>query len=106
KPLGPGLADGRQNLDEANLLEVIDYYNHTIRMDHNISDNDRISSRVSWYDRNSNYNNYFHSLATGQWFQFASRAASLDYVKVITSTLVFNTRYGYNRFIRVTAMNP
>jgi hypothetical protein len=106
KPLGPGLADGRQNLDETNLLEVIDYYNHTVRMDHNISDSDRLAMRVSWYDRDSNYNNYFHTLATGQWFQFFSRSASADYVKVLSPTLVLNTRYGYNRFIRVSAMNP
>ncbi|MCW5965359.1 MAG: carboxypeptidase regulatory-like domain-containing protein [Bryobacterales bacterium] len=106
KPLGPGLADGRQNLDETNLLEVIDYFNHTVRMDHNFTDSDRLSTRVSWYDRDSNYNNYFNSLATGQWFQFFSRAASADYVKVLTPTVVWNTRYGYNRFIRVTDMNP
>ncbi len=105
-PLSAGLADGRQNLNETNLLEVITYYNHTVRMDHNISQNDRLSTRVSWYDRDSNYNNYFHNLATGQWFQFISRAASADYVKIISPTLVWNTRYGYNRFIRVTAMNP
>ncbi|MCL4783322.1 MAG: carboxypeptidase regulatory-like domain-containing protein [Bryobacterales bacterium] len=106
KPLGPGLSDGRQNLDEPNLLEVIDYMNHTVRVDHNISDSDRLATRLSWYDRDSNYNDYFHTLATGQWFQFISRAASADYVKILSPTLVLNVRYGYNRFVRVTAMNP
>jgi hypothetical protein len=106
KPLSPGLPDGRLNLQEPNLLEVIDYFNHTVRVDHNITENDRLSTRVSYYDRDSNYNNYFKTLATGQWFQFFSRAASADYVKVLSPTLVLNTRYGYNRFIRNTAMNP
>jgi len=105
-PLGPGLPDGRQNLNEANLLEVIDYFNHTVRVDHNISENDRLSMRVSYYDRDSNYNNYFDNLATGQWFQFFSRQAAADYVKIISPTLVWNARYGYNRFIRVTDVNP
>lgn len=106
KPLGPGLSDGRQNLDEPNLLEVIDYSNHTVRLDHNVSDSDRPAARLSWYDRDSNYNDYFHTIATGQWFQFISRSASADYVKILSPTLVWNVRYGYNRFVRVTAMNP
>ncbi len=29
--------------------------------------------RFSWYDRNSNYNNYFGNLSTGEWFKFVSR---------------------------------
>jgi hypothetical protein len=105
-PLSPGDAVGRFNFQNPNLLEVTDYFNHTLRLDHNITDSDRLAFRWSSYDRDSNYNNYFGNLATGENFQFVSRATSLDYVKVLNASTVFNIRYGYNRFIRVTANNP
>jgi outer membrane receptor protein involved in Fe transport len=106
KPLTAGQPDGTLNMEEPNLPEVIDYFTHTVRMDHSLTDNQRLSGRFSYYDRDSNYNNYFHSLATGQWFQFLSRAGSIDHVFVVSPTTVINTRYGFNRFVRVTAVNP
>lgn len=107
-PTTPGQADlaGRNNFQNPNLLEVTDYFNHTLRLDHSLTDSQRLSFRWSSYDRDSNYNNYFGNLATGENFQFVSRATSLDYVKVLTPSMVLNMRYGYNRFIRVTANNP
>jgi hypothetical protein len=105
-PQSPGQADGRFNLQNPNLLEVTDYFNHTLRLDHNLTDSQRLAFRYSSYDRDSNYNNYFGNLATGQAFQFISRAASLDHVAVLSPSTVLNLRYGYNRFIRVTDVNP
>jgi len=105
-PTSPGLLNGEQNFQQPNILEVTDYFNHTIRFDHNLTDMQRLSYRWSSYDRDSNYNNYFANLSTGENFQFVSRATSLDYVNTLTSSMVFNIRYGYNRFIRVTANNP
>jgi hypothetical protein len=105
-PLSQGDSVGRNNFQNPNLLEVTDYFNHTLRLDHNLTDSQRLAFRWSSYDRDSNYNNYFGNLATGENFQFVSRAASLDYVKVLNPSTVLNVRYGYNRFIRVTANNP
>ena len=62
--------------------------------------------RVSWYDRNSNYNNYFGNLSTGEWFKFVSRQVALDHVYVMTPSTVLNVRYGYNWFVRGTDSNP
>ena len=62
--------------------------------------------RYSWYDRNSNYNNYFDNLSTGEWFQFISRQAAFDHVYVLNATTVLNLRYGYNWFVRGTDTNP
>ncbi len=62
--------------------------------------------RVSWYDRNSNYNNYFGNLSTGEWFKFVSRQVALDHVYVMTPSTVLNFRYGYNWFVRGTDSNP
>jgi hypothetical protein len=107
-PTTPGAADlaGRNNFQNPNLLEKTDYFNHTLRLDHNLTDSQRLAYRWSSYDRDSNYNNYFGNLATGENFQFVSRATSLDYVNALSSSMVLNLRYGYNRFIRATGNNP
>ncbi len=106
KPLTPGRADGTNNYEDASLKERAKYYTHTGRFDHAASDRQRLFVRGSFYRRDSDYNNYFYNIATGQWFQFLSRAAVIDDVYTITPTTVMNVRYGYNRFIRVTRSNP
>jgi carboxypeptidase family protein/TonB-dependent receptor-like protein len=103
---GSASADGVNNFLQPGLQERASYYTSTIRIDHNISDKQRIFGRASWYDRNSTYNNYFNNLATGTLFQFLSRQAALDDVYTINPTTVLNLRYGYNRFIRVDGYNP
>jgi hypothetical protein len=58
-----GTADGGNNLSQPNLPEAADYYSHTWRLDHNITDNWRTFGRFSWYNRSSTYSSfrqYFH----------------------------------------------
>jgi hypothetical protein len=106
RPLSPANADGTQNFQQPSLPESIKYATNTIRIDHVASGRQRMYGRVSWYDRNSNYNNYFNNLSTGEWFQFISRQAAFDHVYVINSSTTVNTRYGFNRFVRGTDTNP
>jgi hypothetical protein len=106
RPLSPGNADGTGNFQQPSLPETIKYASNTIRVDHVATDKQRIYGRYSWYDRNSNYNNYFNNLSTGEWFQFISRQAAFDHVWVMNSTTVMNLRYGFNRFVRGTDTNP
>jgi len=106
RPLTAGGADGTGNFQNPSLPETIKYATNTIRIDHNVSDKQRVYGRFSWYDRNSNYNNYFNNLATGEWFQFISRQAAFEHVYVLNSTTVMNLRYGYNWFVRGTDTNP
>lgn len=101
-----GTADFRNNLQLPNQPETIDYWTHTIRVDHNVSDKQRIFVRANTYERNSDYNNWFDNAATGEWFRFASDGASFDEVYTFSPTFVMNLRYGYNRFIRNTNGNP
>ena len=105
-PLTPGNADGTSNFQNPSLTEEITYHTHTVRVDHVISDRQRMFARVNYYDRDSDYNNYFGNIATGEWFLFKSRAAALDHVYTFNNTTVMNLRYGYNRFIRGTDSNP
>lgn len=97
---------GNMNHYNAGLLEPVTYYTHTIRADHNISDKQRLFARFSFYKRDSNYNNYFDSIATGEFFKFISRQATIDDVYTLTPTIVVNVRYGYNRFVRTSDSNP
>ncbi len=105
-PLTAGNADGTSNFQNPSLPEDIKYANNTIRIDHNLTDKQRMYGRFSWYDRNSNYNNYFNNLSTGEWFKFVSRQFALDHVYVMTPSTVLNFRYGYNWFVRGTNSNP
>jgi hypothetical protein len=105
-PRTAGNPDGTNNFLRPELQEAADYGSHTIRTDHVVSDKQRVFARVSWYDRTSDYNNYFDNIATGQAFAFNSRAAVFDDVYNLTPTTVLNVRYGYNRFIRVSDSNP
>ncbi|MPY89138.1 MAG: hypothetical protein GEU99_14580 [Luteitalea sp.] len=101
-PKTAGNPDGTGNFQQPELKEPVDYASHTVRIDHVMSDKQRVYGRVSWYDRNSNYNNYFGNLATGQEFGFFSRQVALDHVYALNGTTVLNVRYGYDRFIRLT----
>jgi hypothetical protein len=105
-PRTAGNPDGTQNYLRPELIEEANYYTHSVRVDHSFTDKNRAYARVSWYDRESNYNNYFDNIATGDWFIFASRAGVIDDVYTISPTTILNVRYGYNRFIRGTNANP
>jgi hypothetical protein len=105
-PKTAGLADGTNNFQNPALLETIPYASNTIRVDHVISNRQRTFGRVSWYDRNSNYNNYFDNLSTGEWFKFISRQVAFDHVYALNASTVLNFRYGYNWFVRGTDSNP
>ena len=106
RPRTPGNADGTQNYQRPEMVEATEYGSHSVRIDQNISDRQRMYGRVSWYDRNSNYNNYFDNISTGQWFRFVSRQAVVDHVWTLNSTTVMNVRYGYDRFLRGDQGNP
>jgi hypothetical protein len=104
-PRTVGNPDGTQNYLRPEMVERAIYRSHTLRIDHVISDKQRIFGRASWYRRDSDYNNYFNNIATGQEFKFISRQATIDDVYTINPTTVLNVRYGYNRFIRADQGN-
>ena len=106
RPRTPGATDGSGNYQRPEMAEETEYGSHTLRVDHNLTQKQRMYGRVSWYDRNSNYNNYFDNISTGQWFRFTSRQVALDHVYTINSTTVMNVRFGYDRFLRGDQGNP
>ncbi len=104
-PRTAGTAEFLNNNSDSTLAEQTKRYdNFTIRIDHSIGERQRIFGRASWYDRDSFYNDYFHSIATGTSFQFNARQGVIDDVYTFNPTTVLNVRYGYNRFIRAQDM--
>jgi len=98
QPKQPGLLG---NIFDSQLTEKTKPYdNFTFRVDQNISKNNRLFVRGSWYNRDSHYNDYLASDASGVHFLFYSRQAVIDDVWTINPTTVLNVRAAYNRFIR------
>lgn len=100
KELTPGDPLGLSNYQDASTAEKAKYYNYTARVDQNIGEKQRFFVRYSTYIRNSTYNNYFDNAFVGTQFYFYSKAAAFDHVATLSPTMVLNTRYSYNRFIR------
>jgi outer membrane receptor protein involved in Fe transport len=102
--INPALSPGG-NISDATLAERTKAYDtFTARVDQKITDKNRMFGRVSWYERNSHYNDYLGSVASGTLFQFISYQAVVDDVHVFNPTTVLNVRYGYNRFDRNSDM--
>src|SRR5450759_5327683 len=93
------------NISDATLAEQTKAYNTvTGRVDQKISDKNRMFGRFSWYQRDSHYDNYLGSAASGTLFQFISWQGVVDDVHVFNPTTVLNVRFGYNRFDRNSDM--
>jgi hypothetical protein len=89
------------NLFDSTLTEKTKKYdNYTVRIDQNFSERNRFFVRGSSYDRDSHYNDYLGSEATGVNFKFISRQGVIDDVHTFNASTVLNVRYSYNRFIR------
>jgi len=102
KNAGTNPATGPQgNISDATLAEKTKYYTTTtFKIDHQISSKNKLFVRGSWYQRDSHYNNYLNSIASGTLFQFISWQGVIDDVHIINPTTVLNVRYGFNRFDR------
>ena len=97
-----GDVTGLGNYRDASVTEKAKYYNLTARVDQNIGEKQRLFVRYSTYTRNSLYNQYFANPFVGTHFWFYSKTAMIDHLFTLTPTLILDTRYSYNRFIRGT----
>jgi len=103
KPNAAGRADGVNNFVVANNLDPRTYYNHIVRIDHNISDRQRFYGRVAINRRTDGpYRKYWDDPVVGQVSLGPTRQAAIDDVYTVSPSLVLNARYGYNRYYRDT----
>lgn len=96
-PNTAGLADGANNLNRTDEPEVLSYYNHVARVDHNFSSSHRLYGRFNTYKRHSAFSDYFHTLASGGVTNWPQHAFSLDDVYTLSPTTVLNVRYAFYR---------
>jgi len=97
----PTDATGLGNNQDPSLIEAAKYYNWTVKVDHVVSDRQRVFVRASSYTRNSLYDNYLaNDLLTGDLFQFFARNGVVDDVYTFSPTTVLDAKFGYSRFIR------
>ncbi len=71
------------------------------RVDHQISNTQRIFGRFSWSQRPHGDDNYFNNIADSNvtWANRTSRGGALDYVNTLSSRWLLNLRAGINRYV-------
>ncbi|MGH9675402.1 MAG: carboxypeptidase regulatory-like domain-containing protein, partial [Bryobacteraceae bacterium] len=74
------------------------YWNHIVRIDHNMSAGQRIYVRTNFTDL-QRPENVRHNLAVGDNFYRYNRGAAFDHVYTVSSGFFLNSRYTLTRFI-------
>jgi hypothetical protein len=94
-----GLADGTNNFADQTTAEPLLYYNHLARLDHTISDRQRLSGRVSVSRKiDGPYRAYWNDAAVGNIYLGKTRQFSLDDVYTFSPSFFMDVRYGYTRY--------
>ncbi|MEW5977470.1 MAG: TonB-dependent receptor [Acidobacteriota bacterium] len=96
KPNLPGGADGSLNFHPGKAVPV-DWYQSFVRIDHNLSPNDRISVHHGYLDHFGEWVDDFDTLATGLRDVITRQNFGADYVHVVNSSTLLNFRYGLVR---------
>lgn len=97
-PNTAGTADGANNLYRGDDPEVVDYWNHLFKVDHNFSPSHRIFVRGNGYQRDSKNRDWFRSAATGEFTQWRPRSVAVDDVYFLNPTTFLNMRYSLYSF--------
>ena len=99
QPNQPGSVDGRTNFFSAG-KERSDYYVHMARLDHNFSEAHRIYLRLHYDFFQNDKDDNFENGINGILVNHNNRGIAFDDVVVLSSSMVFNFRYGltHNEF--------
>ncbi|MCI0724357.1 MAG: carboxypeptidase regulatory-like domain-containing protein, partial [Acidobacteria bacterium] len=96
-PNTAGSPDGGNNLNRTGEQERLDYTNYIVRFDHNLGPNHRMFGRYNRYNRQSTFNDWFHSAASGGVVDWPQNAFTLDDVYTLSPATVLNVRYSVYR---------
>lgn len=84
---------------KANNLDPRTYYDHIVRIDHNLSDKQRVYGRISINKRTDGpYRKYWDNVASGNNWVGDTRQFAFDDVYTLSPTMVLNLRYGYSLY--------
>jgi len=97
-PNAPGSADGTNNYVNQNNTDPTTYYNHTLRIDHVVSDHFRVYGHyIHSHKQEGPYNDYLGNAASGALFFSDPTGIMIDNVWTPNARWVINGRYGFNR---------
>lgn len=95
-PRVPGADDGTNNFPDPAQPDPNLYFSHVARVDHNVSNNNRLYGRVG-VSKNveKNYRDAFLNAATGNNLIRRNRGFTIDDVHTFSPHFVLDLRYGY-----------
>ena len=96
-PNQTGTADGTNNYQKGKNAQDT-YWNHIVRIDHNLSDKQRFYVRVNFTDL-QRPENIRHNNAVGDNFYRYNKGFAFDDVYVVSPSFFINARYTLTRFI-------
>lgn len=99
--LSTGGADGTNNWGAfgAGIPGPRTYYNYIGRVDHNFSERQKLTARIAANLRKDGpYRQYWNDPASGLSWDGPARQAALDDLFVLSPSLIFDIRYGLNRY--------
>jgi hypothetical protein len=96
-PNQPGTSDGTSNYTKGKNAQDT-YWNHIVRIDHNISDKQRLYVRTNFTDL-QRPENVRHNAAVGDNFYRYNKGFAIDDVYTVSPGTVLNGRYTLTRFI-------
>src|SRR5713101_3869510 len=99
-PKAAGAADGSNNFPNPTEPDPNLYYSHVARVDHNVSNSNRLYGRVA-VSKNieKEYRDAFLNASSGNSLIRKNRGFTFDDVHTFSPRLVLDVRYGYTRFI-------
>jgi len=92
-----GTADGTNNYSDPQPRRI-DYHSHTMRMDHVLTPNNRLSASLTTSYLLETWAVAFHNIAKGMQRNRIHRGLALDDVIMLRPSLVLNLRAGFTRF--------
>ncbi len=96
-PNASGAVDGRNNYSDPKPRRI-DYHAQMLRLDHVLSQTNRMSASLTWTYLDTTWNNPFHNAASGQWRNRLHRGFSLGDIWTPRPNVVADVRYGVTRF--------
>ena len=100
-PNTPGLVNGENNFFNA-LRSYNEYYSHTVRLDHNVSENHRLFVRYDQWHQLFDASEVLPNDASGSHRNRYNKGFGFDDVYVIDPQFLVNFRYSFTRFIQTT----
>jgi hypothetical protein len=96
-PNQPGTVDGTNNYQKGKNAQDT-YWNHIVRIDHNLSEKQRFYVRTNFTDL-QRPENIRHNMAVGDNFYRYNKGFAIDHVTTMSARMFLNTRYTLTRFI-------